>query len=465
MLLVKSNLGGIQMNDLNDLRQLFRDDQVSISESVLELHSKDESYHTPVLPDVVVFPESREDVSRLLAFANDRELPVVPFGSGSSLEGHVIPVKKGISLDFQRMNRILEIRPDDLLIRVQPGITRTQVNKELKKYGLFFSVDPGADATLGGMAATNASGTTAVRYGVMRDQVRDLEVVLADGSIIHTGGLAAKSSSGYHLNGLFVGSEGTLGVFTELTLRVYGIPEEMMAVRATFPDVESAVQTAVTILSVGIPVAKMELVDELSIQKMNRHKNTSYEVTPTLFLEFHGNTAGLMQDAQFARELALEKGCLHFQQEIDSKARAQLWEARHHLYYAFAHSVPGKRVMTTDVCVPLSELAGAVRNAQQVVQELNFEGGVVGHIGDGNYHTLLLLNPLDSEELARAEAANTRIVEYALARGGTCTGEHGVGLGKRKYQQTEHGEAFHSMLAVKKAFDPKGILNPGKIFS
>ncbi|OAJ73109.1 2-hydroxy-acid oxidase [Brevibacillus sp. SKDU10] len=453
------------MNDLNDLRQLFRDDQVSISESVLELHSKDESYHTPVLPDVVVFPESREDVSRLLAFANDRELPVVPFGIGSSLEGHVIPVNKGISLDFQRMNRILEIRPDDLLIRVQPGITRTQVNKELKKYGLFFSVDPGADATLGGMAATNASGTTAVRYGVMRDQVRDLEVVLADGSIIHTGGLAAKSSSGYHLNGLFVGSEGTLGVFTELTLRVYGIPEEMMAVRATFPDVESAVQTAVTILSVGIPVAKMELVDELSIQKMNRHKNTSYEVTPTLFLEFHGNTAGLMQDAQFARELALEKGCLHFQQEIDSKARAQLWEARHHLYYAFAHSVPGKRVMTTDVCVPLSELAGAVRNAQQVVQELNLEGGVVGHIGDGNYHTLLLLNPLDSQELARAEAANTRIVEYALARGGTCTGEHGVGLGKRKYQQTEHGEAFPAMFAVKKAFDPKGILNPGKIFS
>ncbi|MED1790919.1 FAD-linked oxidase C-terminal domain-containing protein [Brevibacillus laterosporus] len=453
------------MNYLNDLRQLFRDDQVSVSESVLELHSKDESYHMPVLPDVVVFPESREDVSRLLAFANDREIPVVPFGIGSSLEGHAIPVHKGISLDFQRMNQILEIRPDDLLIRVQPGITRTEVNKELKKYGLFFSVDPGADATLGGMTATNASGTTAVRYGVMRDQVRDLEVVLADGSIIHTGGLAAKSSSGYHLNGLFVGSEGTLGVFTELTLRVYGIPEEIMAVRATFPDVESAVQTAVTILSVGIPVAKMELVDELSIQKMNRHKNTSYEVTPTLFLEFHGNTAGLMQDAQFARELALEKGCLHFQQEIDSKARAQLWEARHHLYYAFAHSVPGKRVMTTDVCVPLSELASAVRNAQQVVQELNLEGGVVGHIGDGNYHTLLLLNPLDSEELARAEAANTRIVEYALARGGTCTGEHGVGLGKRKYQQTEHGEAFHAMATIKKAFDPKGILNPGKIFS
>ncbi|MCG7318199.1 FAD-binding oxidoreductase [Brevibacillus laterosporus] len=453
------------MNYLNDLRQLFRDDQVSVSESVLELHSKDESYHMPVLPDVVVFPESREDVSRLLAFANDREIPVVPFGIGSSLEGHAIPVHKGISLDFQRMNQILEIRPDDLLIRVQPGITRTEVNKELKKYGLFFSVDPGADATLGGMTATNASGTTAVRYGVMRDQVRDLEVVLADGSIIHTGGLAAKSSSGYHLNGLFVGSEGTLGVFTELTLRVYGIPEEIMAVRATFPDVKSAVQTAVTILSVGIPVAKMELVDELSIQKMNRHKNTSYEVTPTLFLEFHGNTAGLMQDAQFARELALEKGCLHFQQEIDSKARAQLWEARHHLYYAFAHSVPGKRVMTTDVCVPLSELASAVRNAQQVVQELNLEGGVVGHIGDGNYHTLLLLNPLDSEELARAEAANTRIVEYALARGGTCTGEHGVGLGKRKYQQTEHGEAFHAMATIKKAFDPKGILNPGKIFS
>ncbi|PPA94029.1 FAD-binding oxidoreductase [Brevibacillus laterosporus] len=453
------------MNYLNDLRQLFRDDQVSVSESVLELHSKDESYHMPVLPDVVVFPESREDVSRLLAFANDREIPVVPFGIGSSLEGHAIPVHKGISLDFQRMNQILEIRPDDLLIRVQPGITRTEVNKELKKYGLFFSVDPGADATLGGMTATNASGTTAVRYGVMRDQVRDLEVVLADGSIIHTGGLAAKSSSGYHLNGLFVGSEGTLGIFTELTLRVYGIPEEIMAVRATFPDVKSAVQTAVTILSVGIPVAKIELVDQLSIQKINTHKNTSYEVTPTLFIEFHGNTAGLVQDAQFARELAFDKGCLQFQQEIDSKARAQLWEARHHLYYAFAHSVPGKRVMTTDVCVPLSELTGAVHNAQQIVQDLKLEGGVVGHIGDGNYHTLILLNPLDSEELARAEEANTRIVEYALARGGTCTGEHGVGLGKRKYQQTEHGKAYHAMATIKKAFDPKGILNPGKIFS
>ncbi|QDX92703.1 FAD-binding protein [Brevibacillus laterosporus] len=453
------------MNYLNDLRQLLRDDQVSVSESVRELHSKNESYHTPALPDVVVFPESTEDVSRLVAFANDREIPVVPFGIGSSLEGHAIPVHGGVSLDFQRMNQILEVRPDDLLIRVQPGITRTEVNKELKKYGLFFSVDPGADATLGGMAATNASGTTAVRYGVMRDQVRDLEVVLADGSIIHTGGLAAKSSSGYHLNGLFVGSEGTLGVFTELTLRVYGIPEEMMAVRATFPDVESAVQTAVTILSVGIPVAKIELVDELSIQKINAHNGTSYEVTPTLFIEFHGNTAGLVQDAQFARELALDKGCLIFQQEIDSKARAQLWEARHHLYYAFAHSVPGKRVMTTDVCVPLSELAGAVRNAQQIVQELQLEGGVLGHIGDGNYHTLLLLNPNDSEELARAEEANARIVEFALARGGTCTGEHGVGLGKRKYQQKEHGEAYHLMATIKKAFDPKGILNPGKIFS
>ena len=248
---------------------------------------------TPHLPDVVVFPESREDVSRILQFANSREIPVIPFGLGSSLEGHVIPYRGGISIDFQRMNRILEVRPEDMLVRVQPGVTRTQLNKELKKYGLFFSVDPGADATLGGMAATNASGTTAIRYGVMRDQVRDLEVVLADGRIIRTGGRAAKSSSGYHLTGLFVGSEGTLGVFTELTLRVFGIPEAIMAARAVFPTVEQAVNAAVAIISSGIPVARIELVDALSMKYMNEHSETCYPVAPTLFLEFHGNEEGL----------------------------------------------------------------------------------------------------------------------------------------------------------------------------
>ncbi|WP_232698834.1 FAD-binding oxidoreductase [Brevibacillus daliensis] len=453
------------MSLYDNLCRILTKDQVSISESVLELHSKDESYHTPITPDVVVFPESTSDVSKILQFANEHVIPVVPFGLGTSLEGHAIPVYGGISVDFQRMNQILEVRPDDLLVRVQPGATRTQLNKELKKYGLFFSVDPGADATLGGMAATNASGTTAVRYGVMRDQVRDMEVILANGDIIHTGGLAAKSSSGYHLNGLFVGSEGTLGVITELTLKLYGIPEEVMAVRASFPDVKSAVQTAVAILSVGIPVAKVELVDPLSIIKINSYKQTAYDVTPTLFLEFHGNVAGLQADAEFAKEIAMENNCKHFDIELDSKGRAQLWEARHHLYWAFAHSVPGKQVMTTDVCVPISELSGAVENAQEIVQRSGLEGGVLGHIGDGNYHTLIMLDPNNPEELRKAEDVNNEIVQYALMRGGTCTGEHGVGLGKNKYQEQEHGTAFQVMKLLKQTFDPKGILNPGKIFS
>lgn len=450
------------MNLLQELRTILSDDQVSVNQTVLEQHSRDESYHAPHLPDVVVFPNDKEDVSRILKFANTHRIPVVPFGLGSSLEGHVIPYHGGISIDFQRMNRIVEVRPKDLLVRVQPGVTRTQLNKELKKYGLFFSVDPGADATLGGMAATNASGTTSVRYGVMRDQVRELEVVLADGRIVHTGGLSAKSSSGYHLTGLFVGSEGTLGVFTELTLRVYGIPEAIVAARAAFPTVKNAVDTAVAIISAGIPVARIELLDALSIQYVNGHIKTSYPEMPTLFLEFHGNEEGLKRDVQFAKELAMDEECRLFEFETDSKARAQLWEARHHLAYAFIHGSPGKKLMVTDVCVPMTELAGSVEKARQILDESGTEGGILGHIGDGNYHVLLMIDPNDPQDLSRAEKINSQIVEYALHRGGTCTGEHGVGVGKIKYQRQEHGEALDVMASIKKALDPNGILNPGK---
>ncbi|WP_018132998.1 FAD-binding oxidoreductase [Effusibacillus pohliae] len=452
------------MNLLYELRNILPADQVTVNPAVLQQHSCDESYHTPHLPDVVVFPKTKEAVSDVLRFANEHRIPVVPFGLGTSLEGHVIPYRGGISLDFQLMNRIVEVRPHDLLVRVQPGVTRTQLNKELKKYGLFFSVDPGADATLGGMAATNASGTTAVRYGVMRDQVRDLEVVLADGRIIRTGGLSAKSSSGYHLTGLFVGSEGTLGVFTELTLRVYGIPEAIMAARAAFPTVKNAVDAAVSIISAGIPVARIELVDARSIRQVNRHSKTDYAEAPTLFLEFHGNEAGLQKDVEAARELAIDEGCSGFEFETDSKARAQLWEARHTLAYAFIHGFPGKKMMVTDVCVPLTELTGAVEHARRILDESGIAGGVLGHIGDGNYHVLLMIDPNDPEDLKRAEAINESIVEYALSRGGTCTGEHGVGVGKVKYQRREHGDALDVMAAVKQVLDPHGILNPGKIF-
>ncbi len=450
------------MNLAEALRGFLKDDQVTINVTMLEQHSRDESYHDPHLPDVVVFPEHAEDVRKVLAFANQHRIPVVPFGMGTSLEGHVIPYHGGISLNLQRMNRILEIRPEDQLVRVEPGVTRSQLNKELKKYGLFFSVDPGADATLGGMAATNASGTTAVRYGVMRDQVRDLQVVLADGRMIRTGGLSAKSSAGYHLTGLFVGSEGTLGVLTELTLRVYGIPESILAARASFPSVESAVRTAVSLLAVGIPIARVELVDQASMQKLNKHSGTAYKEAPTLFLEFHGNEAGLQKDVEFARELSSDHGCFGFEFETDSKARSTLWEARHNLAYAFIHGCKGKKLMVTDVCVPLSELAGAITYAREQLEAAGVEGGVLGHIGDGNFHALLMIDPNDPSDLASAEQINANLVQYALARGGTCTGEHGVGVGKRKYLRQEYGEALDVMQAMKQLFDPRNILNPGK---
>ncbi|MGE5703705.1 MAG: FAD-binding oxidoreductase [Clostridia bacterium] len=447
-----------------ELAKLLSPQQVTANETMREQHGRDESYHEMKLPDVVVFPESAEDVQKVLAFAQEHRVPVVPFGLGSSLEGHVIPERGGISLDFQRMNRVLEIRPADFLVRVEPGVTRSQLNRELKQHGLFFSVDPGADATLGGMAATNASGTTAVRYGVMRDQVRDMKVVLPGGKLIQTGGLAAKSSSGYHLSGMFVGSEGTLGAIVELTLRVYGIPEHVMAARATFASVQDAVDTAYDILAANVPIARVELVDAPSIERMNLHSGTTYEEAPTLFLEFHGNEAGLATDIAFVQEMAEGHDCRSFQFETDSKARAQLWEARHQLAYAFKHASPGKHMMITDVCVPLSGLTEAVLHARSQMDRLGLFGGVLGHIGDGNFHTIVMVDIKQAEEMARAETFNQLIVEHALARGGTCTGEHGVGKGKVKYQQQEHGAAYEVMRQIKQLLDPHGIMNPGTIF-
>lgn len=452
------------MDYIQELNRLLGGDRVTTNPTVLEHHSHDESYHEPHLPDVVVFPQNADEVSKIMKLAYERHIAVTPFGLGTSLEGHAIPYEGGISMDFSQMNQILEVRPQDFLVRVQPGVTRTQLNKELKKHGLFFSVDPGADATLGGMAATNASGTTSVRYGVMRDQVRDLEVVLADGRIIHTGSMTAKSSSGYHLTGLFVGSEGTLGVFTELTLRVYGIPEATMAARASFPTIQDAVDTVVDILSAGIQVARIELIDERSIHQVNVYKETSYPEKPTLFIEFHGSELSLQHDIDFAQKIAAEHGCSEFLFETDSKARAQLWDVRHNMAYAFLHKSPGKKMMVTDVCLPFSELAGAVVDARQAIDRSGLDGAILGHVGDGNYHVILMIDLNDPEEVARAEKLNAHLVEYALSRGGTCTGEHGVGVGKAKYQRIEHGEALDVMQSLKNVLDPTNILNPGKIF-
>ncbi|MET3507230.1 FAD-binding oxidoreductase [Halalkalibacter oceani] len=452
------------MSYIEELQQLLTPKQVSTNETTLEQHGRDEGYHPLSLPDAVVFPASTEDVQKVVAFANERRIPLIPFGLGTSLEGHVIPYQGGISLDLSLMNKVLDVRPQDFLVKVQPGLTRTQLNKELKKHGLFFSVDPGADATLGGMAATNASGTTSVKYGIMRDQVKDLEVVLPDGKVIHTGGMAAKSSSGLHLNGLIVGSEGTLGVITELTLQVYGIPEAIMAGRATFPTVQAAVDAVTMIRTSGISIARMELVDARSIQQVNKINELHYAERPTLFLEFHGNEAGLKQDVAFAQEIVNDFGCEELQFELDTKAQAQLWEVRHNLAYAFIHGSPGRKMMVTDVSVPLTELAGAIQDTRAAIEKEDLDGAVLGHVGDGNYHALFMIDMKDEEEVARAKRLNEHIVHYALARGGTCTGEHGVGVGKAIYQRQEHGAAFEVMKAIKTALDPNGIMNPGKIF-
>ena len=449
---------------IDQLQLLLSNEQVTTNAVLLEQHGKDESYHEPHLPDVVVFPKTSEEISKVLAFANENRIPVVPFGLGTSLEGHIIPYNGGISLDLSLMSAVLEVRSDDFLVKVQPGVTRSQLNKELKKHGLFFSVDPGADATLGGMAATNASGTTSVRYGIMRDQVRDLEVVLANGDIIHTGGLAAKSSSGYHLNGLLIGSEGTLGVITELTLRVYGIPEKVVAGRATFTTVQQAVDSVVALKQAGIPMARIELVDKRSIERVNATSGTTFAETPTLFLEFHGNEAGLASDVAFATELLDDNGCLDIQFEQDERNRNQLWELRHNLAYTYIHSAPKKRLMTTDVVVPINSLPEAIENSRAKIESLQIDAGIVGHVGDGNYHIILMVDMNDSADIARAKQLNEHVVEFALSLGGTCTGEHGVGVGKAKYQQQEHGLAYNWMKEIKKLLDPNNILNPGKIF-
>lgn len=449
-------------NILQGLQEHLNTEQITVNETIKELHGRDESYHNTGLPDIVVYPQSASQVAQIMKLATRFQVPVIPFGLGSSLEGHVIPQDGGITVDFSLMNQVLEVLEEDFLVKVQPGVTRTQLNKELKKYGLFFTVDPGADATLGGMVATNASGTTSVKYGVMRDQVRDLEVVMADGTIIHTGNRAAKSSSGLHLNGLFTGSEGTLGCFTELTLRVYGIPEYITAARASFSSVKHAVEAVVSILQAGIPIARVELVDEQSVKQVNLYSDTSYLEKPTLFLEFHGNEAGLKQDVEFMQEIVKMHSCEELAFETDTAARNRLWEARHNLAYAYIHGFPGKKMMVTDVCLPISELADAVGHARENLMELDLPGGIVGHVGDGNFHALIMMDMANEDEVQKAQEFNERIVLYALERGGTCTGEHGVGIGKQRYLQQEHGAALDVMRKIKHALDPDNLLNPGK---
>jgi D-lactate dehydrogenase (cytochrome) len=439
-------------------------ERVTVNETILEQHSKGIAYHAPRKPDVVVFPKTAAEVSAVLSYANERCIPVTPFGAGSSLEGHVIPVEGGITLDFTMMNEIIEIRPDDFLAIVEPGVTRMQLNQALKKHGLFFPVDPGADATIGGMAATNASGTNSVKYGVMRDQVLGLEVVLADGTIIHTGGLAVKSSAGYDLTGLFVGSEGTLGAFTRIIVRLQGIPEATNAIKVSFPTLAEAAQAAAAILKAGVSPGKIELVDEQTIDAVNQYKKTDYPVKPTLFIELSGSAASIQDGTALVKELCAAENAVSFEVEDDSVARAKLWEARHHAAFAIQAAYPGKAMLSTDVCVPISKLPGAIAETRKLVDEYGMTAAIFGHVGDGNYHTVLAFDPNDAEETKRIEEVNARIVRYALSHGGTCTGEHGIGIGKRQFLYEEHRDSVPFMKGIKQLFDPNGIMNPGKIF-
>ncbi|EZP75178.1 FAD linked oxidase [Parageobacillus genomosp. 1] len=439
-------------------------ERVTMNETILEQHSKGIAYHAPRKPDVVVFPKTAAEVSAVLSYANERRIPVTPFGAGSSLEGHVIPVEGGVTLDFTMMNEIIEIRPDDFLAIVEPGVTRMQLNQALKKHGLFFPVDPGADATIGGMAATNASGTNSVKYGVMRDQVLGLEVVLADGTIIHTGGLAVKSSAGYDLTGLFVGSEGTLGAFTRIIVRLQGIPEATNAIKVSFPTLAEAAQAAAAILKAGVSPGKIELVDEQTIDAVNQYKKTNYPVKPTLFIELSGSAASIQDGTVLVKELCAAENATSFEVEDDSAARAKLWEARHHAAFAIQAAYPGKAMLSTDVCVPISKLPAAIAETRKLVDEYGMTAAIFGHVGDGNYHTVLAFDPNDAEETKRIEEVNARIVRYALSHGGTCTGEHGIGIGKRQFLYEEHRDSVPFMKGIKQLFDPNGIMNPGKIF-
>lgn len=447
----------------NKLIELLGKDKVSKSESELFRHSHDESPHPAKEPDVVCFPENRQDVEFVLQVARDYHIPVTAFGVGSGLEGQVIPIKKGISINFERMNRIVEFSPEDMTVTVQPGITRIELNEAINKHGLMFPIDPGADATIGGMTATNASGTTAVRYGSMRDQILDLEVVLADGRVIHTATKAKKSSSGYHLTGLFVGSEGTLGIITEITLRLHGIPEHTIAARCTFPTPEKCAEGAQVILLSDLPVRRMELVDATSISQVNKYGNYRFPAEHSLFFEFAGAKKAVEEEVKIAEDLMNDLGCDHWDIATDSSERSELWKARHEMSYAFRHN-KGMSVTGTDVCVPISQLPELVNLAWDLFAESGLLGGILGHVGDGNFHTIVLYDAKSEQETNKAEEMNRELVKKALEVGGTCTGEHGVGLGKIQFQRAEHGEAFDVMRSFKQLLDPNNLLNPGKIF-
>jgi len=445
---------------LAELRE-FLGERVSAAEAVREHHSHGESTHAPGMPDLVCFPRSTEEVSRIVKVSARYSLPVVPFGAGTSLEGHVHALRGGISIDMREMNRIVRVSVDDMDATVEAGVTRKQLQKALENTGLTFFIDPGADATLGGMTATRASGTTAVRYGTMRENVLGLTAVLADGRIVPTGTRARKSSAGYDLTRLFVGSEGTLGVITEVTLRLHAQPEAVTAAICAFETIKGAVKTVIEAIQLGVGVARIEFMDEHQVDAVNRYSHLDLLVKPTLLFEFHGvSEASVEEAARMAESLSNEHGGLGFQWQTTLAERERLWKARHDVYYATRALRPGSNVLTTDVCVPISRLAECIVATRADLDELSFPAVMVGHVGDGNFHVQCLLEP---DQMTEADAFAERLVERAQAMGGTCSGEHGVGSGKKKYLKAEHGEGLEVMRMLKRSLDPENRMNPGKI--
>jgi D-lactate dehydrogenase (cytochrome) len=438
--------------------------RVSTNPSVLEQHGRGESWHPPQKPHVVCFANGTEEVAAIVRLCAASRTPVIAYGTGTSLEGQVQAVRGGVCIDLSQMNQVLEVNSDDLDCRVQAGVTRRELNHYLRETGLFFPVDPGADTSIGGMTATRASGTNAVRYGTMRENVLGLTVVSASGDIIKTGTRARKSAAGYDLTHLFVGSEGTLGVITEISLRLYGICEAISAAIVNFPDVRSAAETTIQTIQMGIPIARIEILDSAYMKAINAYSKTSYPELDTLFLEFHGTTAGVAEQVQMFDEISSEFGASGFQwadQEVD---RQKLWRARHDAYYAGLAVSPGSRGYVTDVCVPISRLADCIAETQADIAASGLFAPVIGHVGDGNFHSTIFIDPDDEAMFARALELDKRMVERAQAMGGTCTGEHGIGIGKLKHMRNEHGDgAIAAMQAIKAALDPDNIMNPGKI--
>ena len=457
--------GAVDAGFITGLRAIAGD-RVLTAPAVREQHGRDESYHPAHAPDAVVRVASTEEIAALLRLCSQHRIPVVPYGAGTSLEGHIAAVHGGVCIDLSAMDRVLQIRAPDLDASVQPGVSREALNRQLRDTGLFFPIDPGANATLGGMAATRASGTNAVRYGTMRENVLALTVVLASGSVIRTGTRARKSSSGYDLTRLFVGAEGTLGVITELTVRLYGVPETIAAAVVPFADVPGAVQAVIEVMQLGIPVSRIEFLDELMMEAINRYGKRDFPRRPTLFLEFGGMPAAVAEQVAAVRGICAEHGGADFQWASDAAERTRLWEARHKAAYAAMALRPGARNWATDACVPISRLAECIAGAREDAARAPFPTMVVGHVGDGNFHLPMLVDGGDPSEIAAARRLNDQVVRRALAMDGTCTGEHGIGLGKMEFLLAEHGsEAVGVMRAIKHALDPLGIMNPGKIFA